>query len=240
VNGYHAIGTFDGTKFVPTDGIHLPLLTWEEKGANGYASQTFGEMPAADGRCIQIAWLRALEYGGYPGMPFNQQTLFPVELTLRTVDGRIQLFREPIREIEQLHGRKWHWTEHAIRPGENPLAEVRGELFEVRAEIEPRAASEISFRVRGATLRYDPARKTLSCLGKTVPGGAADGRLRLQLLIDRTTLEIFADRGRTSLSFFLAPSAEPAPLGLTVAGGDLKVRSLTIWEMKSIWPRNEK
>jgi sucrose-6-phosphate hydrolase SacC (GH32 family) len=70
--------------------------------------------------------------------------------------------------------------------------------------------------------------------------GTTDGRLRLQLLIDRTTLEIFADRGRTSLSFFLAPSTEQAPLGLIVAGGELKVRSLTVWEMKSIWPRNEK
>ena len=147
------------------------MLTWAEKGANGYAAQTFSDIPAADGRRIQIAWLRALEHGGYPGMPFNQQALFPVELTLRTVDGRIQLFREPVREIEQLHGRKWQWTQHSVRPGENLLSGIRGELFELRAEIEPGDASEISFRVRGATLRYDPARKTLSCLGKDRAGG---------------------------------------------------------------------
>ena len=127
--------------------------------------------------------------------------------------GRIQLFREPVREVEQLHGRKWEWTQHTIRPGENLLSGIQGELFELRAEIEPGDASEISFRVRGAALRYDPARKTLSCLNKTVSAGSADGKLRLQLLIDRTTLEIFADRGRTSLSFFLAPGAEQAPLG---------------------------
>ena len=239
-DGTHAIGTFDGTRFVPTDGIRPPLVNWPEKGANGYAAQTFSDIPAADGRRIQIAWLRALEHGGYPGMPFNQQALFPVELTLRTVDGRIQLFREPVREVEQLHGRKWEWTQHTIRPGENLLSGIQGELFELRAEIEPGDASEISFRVRGATLRYDPTRKTLSCLDKTMSAGTTDGRLRLQLLIDRTTLEIFADRGRTSLSFFLAPSTEQAPLGLIVAGGELKVRSLTVWEMKSIWPRNEK
>ena len=236
----HAIGTFDGTRFVPVDGIRPPLLNWPEKGANGYAAQTFSDIPAADGRRIQIAWLRALEHGGYPGMPFNQQALFPVELTLRTVEGRIQLFREPVREVEQLRGRKWEWTQHAIRAGENLLSGIQGELFELRAEIEPGHASEIGFRVRGAALRYDPARKTLSCFNQTMPAGSADGKLRLHLLIDRTTLEIFADRGRTSLSFFLAPSAEQAPLGLSVAGGELKVRSLSVWEMKSIWPRNEK
>ncbi|MCX6924666.1 MAG: GH32 C-terminal domain-containing protein [Verrucomicrobia bacterium] len=239
-DGTHAIGAFDGTRFVPTGGIHLPLLTWEEKGANGYAAQTFSDIPAADGRRIQIAWLRALEHGGYPGMPFNQQALFPVELTLRTVDGRIQLFREPVREVDQLHGRKWEWTQHALRPGENLLSGIRGELFELRTAIEPGDASEISFRVRGATLRYDPTRKTLTCLDKTVPAGSADGKLRLQLLIDRTTLEIFADRGRTSLSFFLAPGPHETPLELKATGGEAKVQSLSVWEMKSIWPHSEK
>ncbi len=116
----------------------------------------------------------ALEHGGYPDMPFNQQALFPVELTLRTVDGRIQLCREPIREIDRLHGREWQWTQHGIRPGENLLSNVHGELFELRAEIELRDASEISFRVRGATLRYDPTRRTLSCYDKTVPERGKD------------------------------------------------------------------
>ena len=72
-----------------------------------------------------------------------------------------------------------------------------------------------------------------------MPAGSTDGILRLQLLIDRTTLEIFADQGRTSLSFFLAPNTEQAPLDMTVAGGNAMIRSLTVWEMNSIWPRNQ-
>ena len=124
---------------------------------NGYAAQTFSDIPATDGRRIQIAWLRALEHGGYPGMPFNQQALFPVELTLRTVDGHIQLCREPIREIDRLHGRNWSWNQHVVRPGEDLLSGIHGGLLELRAEIDPGNAAEITFRVRGASMRYDPA-----------------------------------------------------------------------------------
>lgn len=234
-DGTHAIGTFDGTTFVPTDGIHRPLVNWPDKGANGYAAQTFNDMPPSDGRCIQIAWLRALEHGGYPGMPFNQQNLFPCELTLRTVAGRIQLFREPIREVDRLHGKRWRWKHETLLPGANLLSDVPGELFEIRAELEPRQAGEIVFRVRGATLRYDVARQTLSAFGQTVPAGSADGRLRLQMLVDRTTIEVFADRGRTALSFFVEPTTETTPLGLSVTSGPARVRSLNVWEMKSIW-----
>jgi len=89
-DGTHAIWTFDGVTFVPTEGVHRPLLTWEENGANGYAAQTFSDIPETDVRRVQIAWLR---HGDYPGMPFSQQALFPCELTLRTVAGQIQLFR---------------------------------------------------------------------------------------------------------------------------------------------------
>jgi fructan beta-fructosidase len=234
-DGTHAIGTFDGVRFDPTDGIHPPLVTWEEQGANGYAAQTFSDIPARDGRRIQIAWLRALEHGGYPGMPFNQQALIPVELTLRRTSEGIRLFREPVREIELLHGRAWRWRDLAIRPGDDPLAEVTGELFHVRTEIDPGSASRVTLRVRGHELRYDPALKTLSFAAQTIRAGTPDGTVRLELLIDRTSLEIFADRGRTSMSFFLAPHATTAPLGIESVGGRAKLKSLDVWEMHSIW-----
>ena len=43
-------------------------------GANYYAVQTYSDIPAGDGRRIQIAWMNG---GSYPKMPFNQQMSFP-------------------------------------------------------------------------------------------------------------------------------------------------------------------
>ena len=73
-NNTYLIGDFDGRKFVDKSGPLRDIV-----GTN-YAAQTFSDIPAADGRRVQIAWMRD---GRYPGMPFNQQMSFPSVLALR-------------------------------------------------------------------------------------------------------------------------------------------------------------
>ena len=94
-NGNHLIGIFDGNRFNAESEV---LRT--EFGANCYAAQTWDNIPDSDGRRLQIAWMSG---GNYPDMPFNQQMSFPCELTLRTTPEGIRLFREPVKEIENLH-----------------------------------------------------------------------------------------------------------------------------------------
>ena len=74
-NGNYLLGGFDGTKFTRESGPHR-----FEFGGNFYAAQSYSDIPAADGRRIQIAWMNG---GRYPKMPFNQQMSIPAELTLR-------------------------------------------------------------------------------------------------------------------------------------------------------------
>src|SRR5579871_2097633 len=64
-NGHYLVGDFDGNRFTPEAG---PLAA--DYGANFYAGQTYSDIPANDGRRIQIAWMSG---GRYPEMPFNQQ-----------------------------------------------------------------------------------------------------------------------------------------------------------------------
>ena len=71
-NNNYMLGSFDGKVFRKETG---PLPS--HFGANRYAAQTFSDIPPADGRRIQIAWMSG---GKYPGMPFNQQMSIPVEL----------------------------------------------------------------------------------------------------------------------------------------------------------------
>lgn len=228
-DGTYAVGDFDGKSFTREGPIRSPAVDWNENGANGYAAQTFNTMPGGDERRIQIAWLRT---GVYPNMAFSQQATIPCELSLRSMSDGIHLCRVPVRELDALHQREWSWKAKPLPPSDSPLTDIVGELFDIRAEISPGTATTITFCIRGAEARYTPATGMLSCMDRTIHAGSTDGRLRLRLLVDRTTLEIFADDGMASLTFFLEPSNEKQPLRLSTSGGEATIDSLTAWTMK--------
>ncbi len=200
-DGRYLVGTFDGTAFKPEAPIQRV-----DFGNNYYAVQTYSDIPAADGRRIQIAWMRG---GRYPDMPFNQQMSFPAELTLRSTANGPRLFRVPAREIDLLHAAEHRWSNLTLKPGDNPLADLRGELFDIRADIDLGDAAEVGLVVCGQTVAYSVKEKQVTGLG-TAALPLADARLRLQLLVDRTSIETFAEDGRASLSgCFLPQPTEP-------------------------------
>jgi fructan beta-fructosidase len=226
-NGTYWLGSFDGRKFTPQNG---PFQSrW---GANCYAAQTYSDIPASDGRRIQIAWMAG---GKFPGMPFNQQMSFPRELTLRTTPEGVRLFIEPVREIETVHGEHHEWTDVGLKPDEDFLSNVHCELLDVRAEIELGGATEVGFKFRGEAVRYDAVKKTLSCRGKSAPLELADGVLRLRVLVDRTSLEIFAQDGQISMAFCFLPPVNDRSAAVFAQGGEATIRRLDVWELESAW-----
>ncbi len=222
------IGDFDGEKFVPEPG-KMPL----DRGKNFYAAQTFSDMPKRDGRRIQIAWLRG---GKYPGMPFNQQMGFPCVLTLRTFPEGIRLCRQPVKEIEVLRTREHRFANVTLGPGENLLDGISGELFEVQAEIEPAGASGFGIRARGETVHYDFGKKQLTALGRTAPLAPIENRVKLHILVDRATLEVFGNDGKVSMSSCFLQDDPNRSLEVYATDGNVKVIGLTVYELKSAWP----
>ena len=247
--GVYRIGTFDGTTFVPETGALRAEL-----GTNGYAAQTWSDIPESDGRRIQISWMAG---GKYPGMPFNQQLSFPVEMTLRSTPEGIRLFREPVREIELLHGRKHEWRDHLLRAGpdrhelchrygmtwRDRERELRAslipgtswDLFDIRAEVEFGDAKAFGAVIRGIDLRYDVAERMFSYLGRDIPAELDGGRLCMQILVDRTSLELFVGDGRTSASFCFLPEPWDHPLEFYALEGSVRLVSLKVCELKSAW-----
>ncbi|MCP5111533.1 MAG: glycoside hydrolase family 32 protein, partial [bacterium] len=225
--GRHLIGRFDGTRFQPETGV-LPA----EWGANTYAAQTWNDVP--DGRRILIAWMRTRE-PVYPGMPFNQQMSFPRELELKTTPDGIRLHARPAREIEKLHGKTIEKSGVKLATGSSLLEGVAGELFDIELVIEPDQAETVTLDVRGASVKFDAAERTLSCLGRSMYLGRAAEVLDLRVLVDRTSLEIFAADGRYVMSFCLPAEPEARDVSLTAAGGAATVRSLRLRRLNSIW-----
>ncbi len=225
-SGEYLVGHFDGKEFKSeSDAIRF------HHGNCFYASQTFTNIPKADGRRIQIAWGRVK----MPGMPFNQMMLFPVTLTLHSTEEGPRMFAEPVREIEGLHKRTRQWKNKTLKPGDNLLSDLSGELFHIRAELQVDDARETGFVIRDVPVVYDVEKQQLSCQGKTAALKIVDGRIRLELLVDRTSIEIFGNEGRMYMPMGVILADNSKSLEIFTKGGSTEVESLDVYELRSAW-----
>jgi sucrose-6-phosphate hydrolase SacC (GH32 family) len=230
-NGNYLIGSFDGKQFKKESGPHR-----FEYGSNFYAAQTYSDIPATDGRRIQIAWMSG---GRYPNMPFNQQMTVPAELTLRETHDGLRLFRSPVRELESLRTNH-HSMDAGPAEGGNPLAEVAGDLFDIVAEIKPGTAKRVTMTIRGTPLVFDAERKELKLLDKTAPLEPIDGKIRLRVLVDRASIEVFGNDGLITMSSCFVPPDNAKSPPLSLKGDGAEVGSLDVWNLKSCWNTNPK
>jgi fructan beta-fructosidase len=229
-NGRHLIGKFDGKNFTPESGPHDL-----QHGNCWYASQTYSDIPAKDGRRILVPWGRLPDGEIFRGMPFNQMMGLPVEIKVVSGAANPVLEVHPVRELKSLRGRSHEIKPQAITPGSNPLEQISGELFEIEADIEVGSAKEITFDVRGVVLTYDVARQQLLCLGKQSSLAPKDGRISLHIFVDRRSIDIFGGGGRLYMPMASAIPPANRNLKLTNVGGPSSIRSLKVHELKSAW-----
>ena len=62
-----------------------------------------------------------------------------------------------------------------------------------------------------------------------------DDTLILQLFLDTSSLEVFAQGGRRALTNLIFPQGMNQTLSLTALGGEAQVEELSVTELSSIW-----
>jgi sucrose-6-phosphate hydrolase SacC (GH32 family) len=232
-NGSYLIGDFDGETFSPKS----PKMK-SDYGKNYYAAQTLNN--SNDGRIIQIAWMRG---GKFPEMPFNGQMSFPSELSLTKLNTGYKLIRKPIKEIEQLHGKHYKWEDKDLIPGldENKVKRVSGDCLHIIGDFDIKTSDNFGFMIRhgkkdpGIEVLYNVKRGTLSALGSTVPLMPIDNHIKLEILLDRTSLEIYANDGQAVVSNCYVSDKKSDKIVLYTNGGELGITKLDIYKMKTVW-----
>ncbi len=223
----YMVGRFDGATFTP----ETPKLKGH-LGRGYYAAQTFSHEPK--GRIVQIGWFQTAT----PGMPFNQSMSLPNELRLVETAGGLRMTWTPVRELEALRSKTHRIGPVALKDGAaNPLAGIAAELVELRAEIEPGDASEITFTLRGLTVVYEAAKQELVVNGHRAPAPLKDGRLTLAVYVDRNGSEVYACDGLVFVPMPFLPKVDDRALAVAAKGGTARLTSLDVHELRSIWPR---
>ncbi len=219
----YATGNFDGEAFTPA--VEMRKLDF---GRNLSANQSWKYLP--DGRVIQISWLRG---GKYPGMPFDQQLSFPVELSLRRIGDELLLCKNPIPEIQKLH------CSNQIRES---LVLEEGEFTQFK-DLSQSLDIEASFRLEeGGEIMISVLDQEIYVTRDLVQSGGSKGLLpgkpekqNIRVLADRTSIEVFANGGSLTMAFCLVTKKSARNVTVRAVKGQAIFEGISVCEVSSIW-----
>lgn len=224
-SGTYMIGSFDGKVFKPEAGKYCYTT------GSIYAAQTITNIPASDGRRIQIGWGRV----SHPGMPFNGMMMLPTELTLRTTKDGIRLVSVPVKETEQLFQpiRKWHSL--TSDEANQKLKEFYdADCLRIKTTFKLSHATDAGFNLFGQRIIGYDMNSNLINGHFYSPQDPTSMELSADIYIDRTTIEVFIDGGLYSYSMERRPYKDNKE-GFHFWGNRIEVKNLEVEAVKSIW-----
>ncbi len=224
-NTEYAVGSFDGTRFNPEQS-RLP----GHRGKGFYAPQTYSDIPARDGRRIQVGWFQTET----KGMSFNQSMTLPLVLTLVSTPEGPRMAFNPAKETRSLRNHTRTLKTSSLQPGATPTLVGEAELLELEADFEP-ADATTTFHVRGATIAYDAAKQELSVNGHKAPAPLLGKRQRITVFCDRTGLEVFASDGLCYVPMPFQPRPDDLKVSAEASGAPVRLRRVALHSLRSIW-----
>lgn len=245
------IGDFDGTAFIP-DRRSKGDVRWLDYGRDNYAGVSWSDIPAADGRRLFIGWMSNWKYANLtPTDSWRGAMTLVRELKLEMLEGEIIVTQQPIREIEEYRHEVLSLRDIAVDEAAVRLAAVRLENFEILVRFDPTSSLGLKVRAglgqetlvgwdaRLAEVYVDRSRSGQADFHKDFPGKHAaplktpGSMLELRIFVDRSSVELFADRGQAVITDLIYPDA--ASMGITVFADDNRkvIESLHIYEVSS-------
>ncbi|AXJ08657.1 glycoside hydrolase family 32 protein [Arthrobacter sp. PM3] len=234
----------------------LQQCLWLDWGRDCYASVSFSNTP--DSRRIIIGWMNNWDYANeLPTDPWRSSMTLAREVRLTAVDGAARLIQKPVladpgageglpAATDQMNAGNFELRNSSLRLPDG----VPGTAQIIEAEILPGTAERVDFRLfgssdgaEGTVLGYSTATAQLildrSESGNTrfhgkfasvesAPVELENGVLKLLIVVDHCSVEVFAQGGKAVLTDLIFPSPESRENWLSVSGGSATVHNLTV------------
>jgi len=227
------IGDFKGEQFLPEQ---HGKMSWA--GAEFFAPES---LQTPDGRRVMWAW--CAPRGARRSLGKKLQTgiqSLPRELSL-SEDGKLII--KPLRELEQLRTDEKRKENLTVKSDTTQLLKgIAGDTMELEIVLEAPLAREFGVKVlcdkdgnNGFTIASGKERKNLSVGYIKPPFELKEGEdLTLRIFIDKHLIEVFANDRQAALAWH---EYDPQDLQVSLfsKGGDLKVKSVSAWQMKSCY-----
>lgn len=258
--GQYFVGEFDGQKF-SEDTANEGQTLWVDYGRDFYAVQSYSDIPAEDDRRIWLAWMNNWDYANkIPTDPWRSAMTIPRELSLVSTEDGYRLIQKPVHELQKLRGEHYTFENldiSSVVGGRQP--EFQGKLYELIAEFDVGDAETVGLKIRKGeneetVVGYNVEKQELF-VDRTTSGEVAfdsafasvdrapmsleNNRIRLHLFVDWSSVEVFGNVGRVSITDRIFPSQESEGFELFSEGGSASLISMDIWELNSAWKKSE-
>ncbi|PPS73838.1 MULTISPECIES: glycoside hydrolase family 32 protein [Streptomyces] len=231
---------------------------WADYGKDYYAAVSWENAPG--GKRYMIGWMNNWDYGqSVPTSPWRGAQSVPREMALRTVDGRVRLTSKPVGSLESLR-----LTDPATASGvtvKSTSKRLTGfgaedNALDIEATFSLEDADRFGLKVRtGAggeetVIGYDTAAQELyvdrsrSGAGdfnstfpgvQTAPLKAEKGKVKLRILVDWSSVEVFGGSGEAVITDQIFPDPSSTGVEVFAEGGTATLDGLRAWRLKSIW-----
>jgi fructan beta-fructosidase len=237
------VGAFDGTTFTNQNPGTTTL--WADYGKDFYASQSFSDIPADDGRRIWMGWISNWQYANQePTVHWRGAQSIPRTLALRQVPEGIRLVQSPVTEITTLRSN----DAERIGPGASATLPPSADI-ELRVSRLEKPAGLRLFNSEGEELivgvtetsqeiYVDRRKSSLAPAFHTEYPGRHSAHVRpktlvmpIRVLFDRSVVEVFAGDGETVLTDRVYPSRPLDRVELLRHAPDAE-DSAVIWELR--------
>lgn len=229
-------------------------------GKEFYASMSFAGLPQQ--QRIVMAWMTNWDYAfEQPTGDWKGVLTIPRQLSLVSTPDGWRLSQQPVQQLNALRSPLLHAGAMELQPGStNLLADLSAASYEIEAELrlpKQQPAHSFGFRLlendtgtqftkvgytvadhkllidrsQSGITNFSPLFRTLqqTTLQQT------DGIIRLRILVDRSTVEVFADNGQTVFSSIVFPDAASRRMSFYTEGGNVQVVSLKVNRLSSVW-----
>jgi fructan beta-fructosidase len=221
------VGQFDGERFI--DDYALGTVLWLDHGRDFYATQTWADIPQSDGRRIALAWMSCWPYANHtPTQSWRSAMSMPQELMLKPTNDGLRLHHAFIHELDAAHV-----TTQALA---DKTYAVSASLLQTEWE----AAARLTLNVAlddNSSLSLTPLQGTqlilttqdglltLRCRRFGARGDetyeqqfphdytlalGANRKISLDLLLDRSSVELLLDDGRYAVTNLAFPEQGPS------------------------------
>jgi sucrose-6-phosphate hydrolase SacC (GH32 family) len=240
------VGTFDGARFVNENPASTTL--WTDYGKDCYCALPFNGMRRGDAP-VMIGWMNNWQYAAMlPTHPWRGQMTIPRRLALRTLPEGIRLVQEPVEALGELREKHLAWDGKSV-----DAALTRS--FELHSETALTSAEEAGWkllsdgpvytlvgynRTRGEIF-VDRTHSGVTDFSRDFPVRTAaplkigNAPLRLTILVDRSTVEVFAQGGQVAITNLVYPPADAQSIEFYSRGGKVRHIGVDAWSLRSTW-----